>query len=678
MDINPVDTSSFTPDQLDKFNAANKLGTGVPVVPVSPGTQTIENKTNADKQANVGKPGYDVFGNPVATGGTTTVGTTSTTSTSQGGNGTVGGNYTGTASTVDQLRQQGGTRTGADGKTYYNYDNTPVGATPTTSTPTTSTSTPSTGNASIDALNTQNEIDRQTILKDKQDAVTAANNFNTLQTNIQNGAVPLNAGQQAQVDGLTQQFNQLIQQQQLTNTGATGLANTRGFQTGAAEYDSKFQTSTIQSIASAGAAKISDLQIKMASAVASLTQSFKDANISQAKTAYDTLKAAQSDLDTAIQKHVDETQAAIASAQKVITDQRDYQLNVDKFNQTVADTAFTQDLETQKFTQQKKQDLFDNAYKTEDLALKKRANAIAAQQIQVPNVQVTATGAPNPADQKAFLATLPPATATAVQQLTSYQMNPADFSSRSVGGGISQKQQMMTLAHQFDPTFDENQYAARATFLKSMTGSTPSSLGAAITAANKSINHLDAFTTSVQKVGNVSVPFVSGALNTVESIFSTSKQTNLNQASTEAAGLKDELAKFFKGSGTTDVGSIETWGKQLDPNATPAQLKGTVQGAITLLSGQLDAVNQQYVNTMGKPPTNPLLNPEAMQKLSNLKNQGYEVNVPGVLYTDKDAYMKAEPDAASKLTQARQMLINANDPNNPPTSDNILQLAQMQ
>ncbi len=134
-------------------------------------------------------------------------------------------------------------------------------------------------------------------------------------TNIQNGTIPLNAGQLAQVEGLKQQFQQLIDQQVLTNTGASGVANIRGYQTGAAEYDPTFQAKTIGSIITSGLNKVADLNIKMSSAVAKLTQAFQDDDIKAVKDAWSVYQDASKTRTDALQKTIDDTQKAIKTAQ---------------------------------------------------------------------------------------------------------------------------------------------------------------------------------------------------------------------------------------------------------------------------------------------------------------------------------------------------------------------------
>lgn len=133
--------------------------------------------------------------------------------------------------------------------------------------------------------------------------------------NIQSGIVPLNAGEMAQVQGLQQSFDQLIKQQQLDNISATNVAQVRGFQKGAAEYDANFQVKTIGSIVTAGANKVADLNIKMASAVAALTQSFKDDDIRAIKDAWDIYNNASEKRQETLQKTIDTAQKQISDAQ---------------------------------------------------------------------------------------------------------------------------------------------------------------------------------------------------------------------------------------------------------------------------------------------------------------------------------------------------------------------------
>lgn len=158
---------------------------------------------------------------------------------------------------------------------------------------------------------------------------------------IQNGVIPLTQGEQAQIDGLKKQFDDLISEQRLVNTGASGMANVRGYQTGSAEYDPNFQVKTIGAIVTAGMSKVADLQIKQASAIALLTQSLKDNNISAIKSAYNILNTARENAQKALKETVDVVQKKIEEARKAKEEaEKRYYEEVEKpINEVMKDAA---------------------------------------------------------------------------------------------------------------------------------------------------------------------------------------------------------------------------------------------------------------------------------------------------------------------------------------------------
>lgn len=152
---------------------------------------------------------------------------------------------------------------------------------------------------------------------------TQADNVQKTIAKIQSGAIPLNAGEKAQVSALQNAFKELIENQKLSNKGASGLANIRGYQRGSAEYDPTFQLKTIGSIVNKGNQLVSDLNVKMAGAVASLTQGFKDSNIAKVKDSWNIYQDASNKRTEAIEKTIASTQAAIKSAQDAFQKQQD-------------------------------------------------------------------------------------------------------------------------------------------------------------------------------------------------------------------------------------------------------------------------------------------------------------------------------------------------------------------
>ncbi len=459
------------------------------------------------------------------------------------------------------------------------------------------------------------------------------------------------------IANIKSQYEDLINTQ--TKNNAAGLAGETNFllQAGALQHTGSGQN-VLDAKVTEGVQNLKDLTDKENMAISQAQIAGENEDFQIQSKLNDEIESIRKEKQTAIIKVADDLNTAKKDAQ------------------TQANWAATNALDEKTFDEKVKTDAFDQQYKLEDLALKKQANRIASSIPNLPVVQTTSTGVPVKATQDQFLDSIPGgpngAMATGIKGLASYTIDPNTFSSRVPAGQTqSQRQQLVTMAQQYDPTFDEKQYAARSSYLKSLQSG---NLSNTINSANKAVQHLTSFANSVSALDNSGVSAKLNAIgNAIEKPFSSKLQTNISQAKTEASGVKDELAKFFKGTGSTDVKSIDDWAKNLNTNATPGELKGTVQGAITLMAGQLDTLNQQYLNTMGKPPINPLLQPDTVAKLSDLKNKGYDVPIPGVLYTDKDAYIKngGTPDA---LIKAHQELLDNGLDGSP---ENALQWAQL-
>lgn len=564
----------------------------------------------------------------------------------------------------------------------------PSTSTSTTSSPQTDTTATDTSTNGTDAQ--QKEIADNQAALDQANADFQAKGEQVSATidNISNGATPLAAAEQAQVDGLKGQFQQLIDAQTLQNTGAAGTANIRGFQTGSAEYDPMFQVKTIGAIVTAGQQKIANLQTQEAAAIAQMTQGFHDNDIKAIQDSWQIYQDTYTARTKALQDTITNTQAAIKQANDAAQTQQNYNLDVAKFNQTGDQDSFDNALkaEQEKFAESEK-----TATDAETARHDQATEAISAFNAGMgaggggsgllagaQSAQLTPTGNPDPVSQAQVYNQIStqygPMTAIAIKGLANYELNPSDWTTRIVKGGNGMtREQAVTLAKMYDPTYNDQQFSVRQTYMKNLASSQTGTVGSAINSANKAVNHLTAYLTEMGKIPNTP----SSAINTIDNATFGNINPSVRQAksaaATEGLGVSEELAKFFKGSGTVDVASIDAWKSQLSTNASPADQKGLAQGAITLLAGQLETLSEQYQNTMGKAPTNNLLSPSAMASLSSLKNQGYDVPIPGVLYTDKAAYIKNDPDAVTNMNIALKQITDAGI---PATPENILQYAQ--
>lgn len=110
----------------------------------------------------------------------------------------------------------------------------------------------------------------------KQDA--SYQQFQNQITQLQNGTFPLTVDQQAQVNSLQQQFDQLRQAQQLANKNYEGGTVNAGIASGRNRYAPEIELGNIQAAVSAGIQKIANIDAQAAGAIAQLKQGFMDNN----------------------------------------------------------------------------------------------------------------------------------------------------------------------------------------------------------------------------------------------------------------------------------------------------------------------------------------------------------------------------------------------------------------
>lgn len=269
----------------------------------------------------------------------------------------------------------------------------------------------------------------------------------------------------------------------------------------------------------------------------------------------------------------------------------------------------------------------------------------------LPQVTMTAGNTPDPQAQAQFLSSLPTSVATLVKGLADYTVNPSTFATRLLkdSPGMT-RADAIALAQQYDPSYSEAQYSARQAL---QTNFASGSYSQNINSLNTAVGHLADIPANFSKLGNAGFTPYNAVKNALGSTFGsdaiTSAGTNINAA-------VGELASTFKGGGATDqeiknLGSIGT-------NSSPSQAKGFVQTSINLLASRLNALTDTYTSGMGKAPTTAFLSPTNMTALSNLKNQGYDVNIKGVYFTDPVAYTKADPANATALQNVRTQFPN--------------------
>lgn len=494
---------------------------------------------------------------------------------------------------------------------------------------------------------------------------------------IASGTYPLSPSEQNLLSATAQSYQQVIQAQQTANQAYTGQMAEAMASLGISTSAPTQAIGNIQATINSGNSKIAEINGQMAQALSTLQQGFEKQDFDMIQTSWQDAAKQFEDRNSTLQNMLSSVQA---QAKAQVDEQQQY-----------ASTAITAITNSANFDYKQKQDAVTNALaqatldeRTKDDIQKNWIAEFTAGMVGggsggsnsgVPSATLGADGKVDPATQSnvynAYVQTYGQATADLLKGLTDYSVNPNDWKAGATKG--MSRATAVSLAKALDPTYDDSQYAIRAAYKKGLTSNASGSIGSAINSANKAVNHLTAYADTMSKVANGPLHPLNYLFNAAE--IAPGRSADISQAKTEGLGVSDELAKFFKGSGTTDVQSIDNWQKTTSASATPGELKGSVQGAITLLGGQLETLSEQYNRTMGQPPPDNFLGASATANLSKLKNEGYQVDIPGILYTDKAAYIKSSPDAQANMTAAVSQLTAAGLPITP---DNVLQLAQQQ
>lgn len=438
---------------------------------------------------------------------------------------------------------------------------------------------------------------------------------------VANGTYPLTTSQQAQVDGITAQFQQLIQAQQVANanlTGGTTVAeNLYGMGT------SLSGLGEIKGTVDSGLAKIADLNSKLASAVATMETGFQTDDMTLLKGAYDTysqaVKDRQSELDTmqaAAQKALSDAQAQSIQQQTLALTKMmdDNTISYDAKQQALAQSTLDEKTKDDLATQQLEKLKYNLSVRAQNFTESQAKAAAAGTNVgsSLPSVGFTASGAPDPVAQNQLLNSLPGgpggAIATDVKGLANYTIDPTTFTVRTLKGGTQlTRDQYIALAKQYNPNYNEANYTAAAKYLASYKATTPNSTGGNIAAVNTAINHFADFVTNTTalKNGTVSSTLNSGANVLKNATYGSAYQASYKAAQNDQTALAEQLAKFYKGGGTADAQTTAKFNAQLDPNQTPGQLKGNISSTVSLLTGQLDTAYSDYENAMGQPPPPP-------------------------------------------------------------------------
>lgn len=158
-------------------------------------------------------------------------------------------------------------------------------------------------------------------------------------------------------------------------------------------------------------------------------------------------------------------------------------------------------------------------------------------------------------------------------------------------------QRLMSMARQVDGNFDEAKWPARVAAQKKFDSG---AWADAKVAYNRAIQHVEELEKSVGELNNSNIPMVNGPYNAIAGRVSANREAAIKRFEIARNAVAGELAKAFKGSGSTSLKEIEDWKHDLDPGMSDKALRGGITKSLDLLYGAMEGVATGYGQALDK------------------------------------------------------------------------------
>jgi hypothetical protein len=455
------------------------------------------------------------------------------------------------------------------------------------------------------------------------------------------GTYPLTPIEKASVDNIATVYKTAYASAQELASNQLGGQMVQNAKYGLQMYSPQEALSRIANITREGGAKIGELNTKLLDAQSKLTQAFQDSDFKTATSLYnkisDTIKARTTEINDINKSIADITKEMHQNAK----DNARLQLDALIHDDTVSYQEKQQAIAQSTLDERTRHD------KATEAAQKQIDTVITSP----TNVNMNGDGTVNPADQQAFLNNLPGGAngelGNLVKKIADYTINPSSLPTRQYKGvgGLTQAQ-VVSLASQYDPTYDSKQYATRQALIKNFSSGIYSQN---INSLNTAISHMSSLADASKSLGNSSFTPFNAGINAIKSTFGSGTP---GKAQLDISAVTNEIATALRKSGVTDT-DIKNLGI-LNKNSAPDQVNKYIEGATELLSGRLQNLQDTYTLGMGKSPVKGFLNPSASEALIKLKNSGLNINVPQLDNTaigKVAAFGDANPAEQAKIAQ---------------------------
>lgn len=204
---------------------------------------------------------------------------------------------------------------------------------------------------------------------------------------IQNGTFPLNPTQQATINSIMANFDQLRNAQKDANQNYTNAITQAGITSGRARYAPEIEAGNVMNAVNTGLAKIAKIDGDASTALVNAQTAFQKEDYTEATNMYDELQKHLDAKTTQLQRMMDLSQKAAADAQKQSMDLMKFksdqeqqglmnQLKFAEFDQKTSQQAFDNIMTSSKFDYSQKQDAIKNAIESDKFSWQQKQDMI--------------------------------------------------------------------------------------------------------------------------------------------------------------------------------------------------------------------------------------------------------------------------------------------------------------
>lgn len=426
---------------------------------------------------------------------------------------------------------------------------------------------------------------------------------------INNGTHPLTAQEQGIIDSIKDYYTKLSKQQELENKnlegGTTAMSYLLGISGGA------YSINQLNQVISDGSLKIQQLNNEMNDKVNAAMAAIKADDLKGLKISYDNYTKAADDRQQYLKDINNKLAAGLEARRKAEVEDRNYQLDLQKFGEKVSvDKA---NLELNRLKTKAYLDTQNNKIITTKLI---NTVAEATGGMSAYNND----GTLNKANIAAIKSKLPPGIADTIVAVATYgrDINSIkDAHTRDVVG---------ELASRFFPTYDQRNYKPSQNYYTDYGKTSPTSLGGQLITLNAMASHLSDLTKAVQTIDTSSYGFI----NALETGLATKvgplvgmggeRRTATGQLNTLKQIFSEENLKYLKGAagGETSVARMEAL---FSGSLSKEEAEGTITSFIKAINAKTqDLLEQQKAQLGYIDPNKPIMIPSAAITLDKLSD----------------------------------------------------------